>query len=116
MLNLRHKKLDVWVASIDFVKEVYLITGRFPDDEKYGLVSQLRRAAVSVPSNISEGASRHTEADRKRFFIIARSSLAEADTQIELSIRLGLINPSETETLSELANKVFAMLSNLIKK
>ncbi|MCC5912883.1 MAG: four helix bundle protein [Balneolaceae bacterium] len=115
MLELKHKNLDVWKASIDFVKEVYLITGRFPESEKYGLISQLRRASVSVPSNISEGASRSTHSDRKRFFIIARSSLVEADTQIELSIRLGLIDQSETENLSELANKIFAMLSNMIR-
>lgn len=116
MLELKHKKLRVWKAGIEFVKEIYLITESFPDREKYGLVSQLRRASVSVPSNISEGASRISGTERKRFYEIARSSLVEADTQIELSIQLGLISRNECEKLAERANMIFAMLSNMIKK
>ena len=116
MLELKHKKLDVWRVGMEFVKEIYVITEGFPVNEKYGLVSQLRRASVSIPSNISEGASRISKIERKRFFEIARSSLVEADTQIELSIQLGLIGRSECETLSEQANKTFAMLSHMIKK
>ncbi len=116
MLDLKHKKLDVWKAGIEFVKEIYVITECFPVNEKYGLVSQLRRASVSIPSNISEGASRISNNERKRFFEIARSSLVEADTQIEVCIQLGLIGRTECEKLSEQANKIFAMLSNMIKK
>ena len=101
---------------MEFVKEIYVITEGFPVNEKYGLVSQLRRASVSIPSNISEGSSRISAIERKRFFEIARSSLVEADTQIELSIQLGLIDRTECEILSEQANKTFAMLSNMIKK
>jgi four helix bundle protein len=115
MLKLNHKKLDVWKVSVELVKEIYLMTDNFPIQEKFGLVSQLRRAAVSIPSNISEGSSRKTRPDRTRFFEIARSSLVEIDTQIELSHQLGYINENDITTLEELANRTFAMLSNLIK-
>jgi len=116
MLELKHKRLDVWKAGIEFVKEIYMITENFPGSEKFGLVSQLRRASVSIPSNISEGASRISATERKRFFEIARSSLVEADTQIEICIQMNLIDRTETQKLSELANMIFAMLSNMIKK
>ena len=115
MLRLNHKKLDVWKISVELVKEIYLVTNQFPSEEKFGLVSQLRRAAVSIPSNISEGSSRKTKPDRTRFFEIARSSLVEIDTQIELSRQLGYLNEKDISTLEELANRTFAMLSNLIK-
>ncbi|HKJ69171.1 MAG TPA: four helix bundle protein [bacterium] len=80
MLNLNHKKLDVWNKSIKLVKEIYAITEHFPSSEIYGLTKQLRRAAVSIPSNIAEGSSRSSSIERKRFFEISRSSLAEIDT------------------------------------
>jgi len=88
MLNLNHKKLDVWNKSIELVREVYLLTENFPKSEIYGLTSQLRRAAISVPSNIAEGASRNSARDRRRFYEIARSSLSEVDTQIEIALQL----------------------------
>lgn len=115
MLKLNHKKLNVWKISFELVKEIYLLTSCFPAEEKFGLVSQLRRAAVSIPSNISEGSSRKTKPDRTRFFEIARSSLVEIDTQIELSCQLGYLKANDINTLEELANQTFAMLSNLIK-
>ena len=70
MLNLNHKKLKVWKRSIELVAELYEITKLLPDHEKFGLVSQLRRAAVSISSNISEGAARKSKLERKRFLII----------------------------------------------
>ena len=115
MLRLNHKKLDVWKVSVELVKEIYLITDQFPAEEKFGLVSQLRSAAVSIPSNISEGSSRKTRPDRTRFFEIARSSLVEIDTQIELCCQLGYLNANDINALEKLANRNFAMLSNLIK-
>lgn len=115
MLNLSHKKLTVWNKSILLVKEVCLLTQKFPLDEKYGLISQIRRSAVSVPSNISEGASRKSVIERKRFYEIARSSLVECDTQIEIAIELEFVNPNETENIENLANEIFAMLSAMVK-
>ena len=91
MLELYHKNLKVYQRSLHVVSEIYSITQSFPDHEKYGLVSQLRRSAISIPSNIAEGAARKTSKERKRFYEISRSSLVELDTQIELSINLGYI-------------------------
>lgn len=111
MLNLSHKKLTVWRKSVELVTEIYSITAKFPLEEKYGLISQLRRSSVSVPSNISEGASRASVKERNRFYEIARSSLVEIDTQIEISKALNYIKPEEDEKLNCLANEVFAMLT-----
>ena len=85
MLNLGHKKLDVWKDSMNFVIVIYKFTGSFPNNELYGLISQIRRAAVSIPSNIAEGASRNSSNERRRYYQIARSSLVELDTQLEIS-------------------------------
>lgn len=86
MLNLSHKNLDTWKLSIRFVKLIYDITGSFPKSEIYGLTNQLRRASVSVASNIAEGAARKSSIERKRFFEMGRSSIDEADTQLEIAI------------------------------
>jgi four helix bundle protein len=83
-----HKKLNVWLEAIELVKCVYEITASLPSEEKFGLVSQMRRAAVSIPSNIAEGASRQGSKDSIKFFVIARSSLSELDTQIEICKQL----------------------------
>lgn len=115
MLNLGHKKLDVWKLAIKFVKEVYQATQKFPKSEIYGLTNQLRRAAVSVPSNIAEGASRNSTADRKRFYQIARSSLVEIDTQLEISIQLEFCSEETALLLGQQLNHLFAMTTNLIK-
>lgn len=114
MLDLNHKKMTVWSKSIELVKLIYVLTNNFPSEEKFGIVSQLRRAAISVPSNISEGAARRSEAERHRFFEIARSSLVEIDTQIEISLELEYLDRGEIEELTQLANQVFAMLSAMM--
>ena len=111
MLKLNHKKLTVWIKSAELVKEIYELTESLPPDEKFGLVSQLRRASISVISNFSEGASRKSLTERKRFFEISRSSLVEIDTQIEICLRLEFITNNEIKKLEQLANEVFAMLS-----
>ncbi|MCH2450807.1 MAG: four helix bundle protein [Gracilimonas sp.] len=74
----------------------------------------MRRAAVSIPSNLSEGASRKSDKDRKRFYRISRSSLVELDTQLEISINLNYLNNNKSKKVEKLANKAFAMLSNII--
>jgi len=87
MLKLNHKQLDVWKASVELVKEIYKLNSTFPKDEQYGIVSQLKRASVSIVSNLSEGFSRNTKLDTRRFLQIARSSLVEIDSQIEISLQ-----------------------------
>lgn len=77
---------------MDLCTKIYEITETFPKDELYGLVSQMRRAAVSIPSNIAEGAARNSQRESSQFYNIARGSLSELDTQIEISSRLGYIN------------------------
>jgi len=115
MLKLSHKKLDVWTRSIDLVKEIYRITDDFPESEKFGLTSQLRRAAISVVSNITEGAARYSDADKARFYEIARSSLVEIDAQIQISFELNFIGTNDIVDLTEIANEIFAKLSKLRK-
>lgn len=116
MLNLNHKKLDAWKLGIELVKRVYLMTQKLPKYEIYGLASQLRRAAVSVPANIAEGSSRRTPNDRKRFYEIARSSLVEIDTLFEAAFSANLCARETTSELCELMNALFAKLSRLIDK
>ena len=116
MLNLNHKRLDVWKVSIDVVSDIYKLTGNFPQAEQYGFTNQLRRAAVSIPSNIAEGSSRSSTTERKRFYEIARSSLVEIDTQLEISTKLGYCAEGHLTILSEKINHLFALLSRLIEK
>jgi four helix bundle protein len=114
MLKLQHKNLKVWKKSISLVKEVYELTKEFPVEEKFGLTSQMRRASISIPSNISEGTSRTHKKDRIRFYEIARSSLVELDTQVEISCELNYLNRKQLDELSELLNANFALLSSMI--
>lgn len=115
MLDLSHKNLDVWKKSIELVSEVYRLTLKFPIQEQYGLTSQIRHSAISVPSNISEGVARTSKLETLRFLDIARASLVELDTQIEISVKLNYLSISNTITLSEIVNHNFAMLSKFIK-
>lgn len=116
MLDLSHKKLDVWKKSLELVSNVYKLTHSFPREEQFGLTSQIRRASVSNLSNIAEGFARSSEIETKRFLEIARSSLVEVDTQIEISKTLGYISENNIKELKENSNHIFAMLTNLIKK
>lgn len=115
MLKLNHKNLDVWKVSMKLVKEIYLTTKSFPKEELFGLVSQMRRAAVSIISNISEGAARKSKIERKRFYEIARASLVELDTQLEISLELDYLKNEKIGNVDKLLNHTFALLSNLIK-
>ncbi len=114
MLVLSHKKLDVWKHSIDLVKDLYRLTERFPKNEVFGITNQIRRAAVSIASNIAEGCSRKSSVEKKRYFEIARSSLVEVDTQLEICRELVYISNENIESINQLINKLFAKLSNLI--
>ena len=108
-----HKDLDVWKAGIDLASLIYETTKSFPKEEMYGLSGQLRRAAVSVPSNIAEGAARNSDKEFMQFLYIALGSLAEVDTQIIIAGRLGYIKDSSS--LVELVSSIKQMTLGLIK-
>lgn len=109
-----HKKLDVWKKSVDFVTEVYTVTADFPSDERYGLVSQMRRAAISIPSNLAEGASRGTN-ELIQFVRIAIGSSSELDTQLEISRRLGYLPDAVYRSLDTELAQIDRMLNGLRK-
>ncbi|NGY37439.1 four helix bundle protein [Flavobacterium sp. XN-5] len=90
-----HKDLDVWKKSMDLVVKVYQITQLFPDTEKYGLTSQMRRAAVSIPSNIAEGAARKGDKELLQFLYVSIGSLSELETQYLIALRLGFITKDD---------------------
>jgi four helix bundle protein len=108
-----HKELEVWKKSMDFVLSVYALTQGFPKDELYVLTSQLRRSAVSVPSNIAEGAARNSAREFLRFLHIAQGSASEAETQILIAQRLNY--PGEYSSVLEDLRTVQRMLHGLIK-
>lgn len=115
-LKLNHQKLDIYIVSRLFVSECYKLTKSLPVDEKFGLISQIRRAALSVHLNIAEGSSRKSEVERKRFFEIARGSLIEIDAALDIGNDLTYLNEKETNKLGELIIRCFQMLCGLIKK
>ena len=108
-----HKDLDLWKKSIDFVETIYAVTKSFPATERYGLSNQLRRAAVSIPSNISEGAARNSDKEFIQFLYIALGSLSETETQIIIAARLKFIQ-TEEELLIDIKN-LQKMTTGLIK-
>jgi len=91
-----HKDLDVWKKSMDLVESIYKLTQSFPDSEKYGLTSQMRRAAVSIPSNVAEGAARKGNKELLQFLYIAIGSLSELETQYLIAVRLAFIKNEVT--------------------
>ena len=95
MKSRSYKDLDVWKLAVDFVKDVYEITGRFPPAEVYGLTGQIRKAAVSIPSNIAEGQGRNSAKEFRHFLAISLGSLAELETQLIIAEKIGYINPDE---------------------
>ncbi len=111
-----YKDLVVWQKSIAAAKLIYGLTSRFPSDERFGLVSQMRRAAVSVPSNIAEGQARHTTGEFIQFISHAEGSVAELDTQIHLVIELGFASPADVEPSRLLLDDIRRMLNGLRRK
>jgi len=114
MLQLLHKKLDVYQMSLKLIKEVYTATASFPKDEQYVLISQIKRAAISVSSNIAEGSSRRSRQEKKRFYEISRSSLVEVDTQFEVAIILNYYKNGQRKELEQYLESIFRMLSKMI--
>jgi four helix bundle protein len=87
-----YKKLDVWILSMKTVKEIYSLTVSYPDRERYGLISQTNRAAVSIPSNIAEGLGRNTKKDSIHFLHISRGSAYELETLLSIAVMIGFIS------------------------
>jgi four helix bundle protein len=109
----RHHDLIAWQRAVDLVKAVYQITESLPDSERFGLVSQMRRAAVSIPSNIAEGAARHSSKEFAQGLYIARGSLAEIETQLVLCRELGFVK--DGSALNQSIAELFGILSGLIR-
>ena len=110
------RKLDIWVGGIKLVKDVYLFSKKLPEFEKFGLISQMRRAAVSIPSNIAEGASRNSDIEFKRFLEIAIGSAFELETQLILCVELGFIKKEEINKILEELNLLQKQINSLISK
>lgn len=109
------EKLDVWRKAIDFADLVYGLTRSFPEDERFGLTSQMRRAAVSISSNIAEGSARHSRDDYSRFLEIATGSLFEVVSQSFIARKQGFLAETDFQTIYRAAEEQSRMLSGLRK-
>jgi len=114
-MSASYRDLRVWQQAMDLVVEIYKVTESLPKEELYGLASQMRRSAVSVPSNIAEGKGRLTDRDRAHFFSQARGSLLELETQVEIAERLSYVPDADVHALLERLNSVGRMLSSLVE-
>ncbi len=112
-MSKSYRDLDIWKKSFSLAKKVYAFCKLLPSDEKYGLVSQIQRSAVSVPSNIAEGQQRGSDKEFKRFLLITKGSLAELSTQLLLA---GEIYSLEVSELNESVEELQKMVHGLIKK
>ena len=111
-----YKDLKVWNVAVELCVETYGLTKKFPDEEKYNLISQIRRSAVSIPSNIAEGRYRGSKKDFLQFLRIAYSSGAELETQIEISKKIGFLDEKEYDKVDDLLLQVMKMLNVIIRK
>lgn len=110
----KYRDLEVWQKAMELVTKVYGCTQRFPREEMYGLTNQVRRAAVSVPSNIAEGQGRRTTREFLHHLSIARGSLAEVDTQVEIAERLGFLTKEQAEEIGQVLTSVAKLTNALI--
>jgi len=110
------RELHVWNKGMQLSLAVYRLTSKFPREEMYGLTSQLRRAAVSIPSNIAEGYGRNTRGDYKQFLGIARGSTLEVQTQLMIALELGFLDVQAHGEVEDLSNEVSKMLYSLMRK
>lgn len=114
MLILSHKNLEVYKVSLQLVNKVYRLTKSYPKEEQFVLVPQIRRAAISVSSNLAEGAARKSYKEKIRFYEISRSSLVEVDTQFEISQMLGYLKETDLFELEKYIESIFRIMSKLI--
>ena len=111
-----HKDLDVWKESMKLAKRIYVDSINFPKEEMYGLVSQIRRSAVSIPSNIAEGAARNSRREFAQFVYVSLGSLAELETQLLLSHEIGIVDYSSFEGTIEHVRKMLLGLIKYLKR
>ena len=112
-MNKPHRTLEVWKQAMDLAVEIYRATERFPAEERFGLVSQMRRCSTSIPSNIAEGMARRAPKETIQFLYVAIGSASELDTQLELSKRLGFFSDAQWSSLSHRLTDVDRMLAGL---
>ncbi|MDN4165711.1 four helix bundle protein [Cytophagales bacterium LB-30] len=110
-----HKRLECWKKSFAFVKEMYQITSQFPSSETFGLTSQIRRAAVSIPVNIAEGSARNTKKEFANFLHISLGSAAELDTLLLLAVDLNLLKKEKVDLLLDELSVISKLINGLIK-
>jgi len=108
-----YRDLEVWQLAMALAKQIYVVTASFPSDERFGLINQMRRASVSVPSNIAEGHARASTAEFQPYISIAMGSVAELETQVLLSLDLGFLNPDQQEQLMPKLDQIGKMLRGL---
>ena len=113
-VKLSYRDLVAWKRAVELVTHVYGLTKSFPDDERYGLTAQLRRAAVSVASNIAEGQGRFSRGEFKQFLGHARGSLLEIETQMTIATKLSYLDSRQSEVVFELSSEVGRILNGLI--
>lgn len=111
-----YKELIVWKKSMNLVVLIYKLIEQLPENEKYGLIPQIKRSSISIPSNIAEGYGRFYKKDYSRFLQIARGSLYENQTQLELALNLGFLKEDDLNEIKELSLEIEKMLNSLIKK
>lgn len=120
MFNHSYKKLKIWEKAMNITKKTYKISKKLPKEETYGLTSQMRRSAVSIPSNIAEGSQRKTDKDFANFISIAKGSLVEMETQLILSKELEFLNENELidlfKSISELDKMLYSFYQRLTNK
>ena len=112
---MNHKDLEVWKKGIELVTDIYKLSNLLPDSEKYGLISQLRRAAVSIPSNIAEGAGRQSDKELIQFLYISLGSLEEIETLIIIGRNLNYFKENEIETVTQKIEHIHKLIVGLIK-
>ncbi len=105
----KYQDLKIWNKAMELVEKIYLLMKLLPDDEKFGLISQIKRCCVSIPSNIAEGAGRNSSKEFKHFLSIANGSTTELETQILLTNRLSLVNKDKTEEILNLCIEIKKM-------
>lgn len=113
-IKLNHKSLNVYTAIRELAKEVYAVSMKLPAEEKFNMVQQMRRAALSVKLNLAEGSTRKSPNERKRFYEVARGSVVEIDAVLETAVDLNYFKNDQLNAVAKLLNKCFAMLSNMI--
>jgi four helix bundle protein len=114
-LTLNHQKLQVYTASREFVLECYRLTKSLPSEEKFGMITQIRRAALSVHLNVAEGSSRKSVVERKRYYEVARGSVIEIDAALDVAEDLGYLRTITVEKLGQSMIKCFKLLTGMIQ-